>query len=173
MRRPYVRSVAVVLGLVTALGTAAVSVSAAPAKTAGKVEPCGAERPTVECLSRGFYATLFGGNEVGGDGQANAGDRNGVGWAIVALARRNTVCYSVMVANTKAPMAAHVHRGRAGVAGPPVIPFEPEPDGIFQGCVNDVDATLIAQIRANPGNFYVNVHDADFPGGSVRGQLGP
>ena len=172
MRGSYVRSVAVALGLVTALGTAAVSVSAAPAKTAGATEPCGADRPTAQCLSRGFFATLYGGNQVSSTGEGDAGDRNGVGWAVVALARRNTVCWSVMTANINAPVAAHIHRGRAGTNGPVVVPFESEEDGIFQGCANDVDATLIAQIRNNPGNFYVNVHTADFPGGAVRGQLG-
>jgi hypothetical protein len=27
------------------------------------------------------------------------------------------------------------------------------------------------RIRQNPENFYVNVHNADFPDGAVRGQL--
>jgi hypothetical protein len=27
------------------------------------------------------------------------------------------------------------------------------------------------EVSANPGKYYVNVHNADFPGGAVRGQL--
>ena len=30
----------------------------------------------------------------------------------------------------------------------------------------------VAQILANPAAYYVNVHNADYPGGAVRGQLG-
>src|SRR3712207_6513656 len=104
MRRRYLRSMAVVLGLVTALGTAAVSVSAAPGKTAGEVEPCGADRPLAECMSRGFFATLYGGNQVSATGEGDAGDRNGIGWAVVGVARRGTICYSVMTANINAPV---------------------------------------------------------------------
>ncbi|MBA2263858.1 MAG: CHRD domain-containing protein, partial [Chloroflexi bacterium] len=32
-------------------------------------------------------------------------------------------------------------------------------------------ALLLADIEANPQNYYVNVHNAEFPGGAVRGQL--
>jgi hypothetical protein len=33
------------------------------------------------------------------------------------------------------------------------------------------DPALAAEIMANPGNYYVNVHTTDFPAGLVRGQL--
>jgi hypothetical protein len=32
-------------------------------------------------------------------------------------------------------------------------------------------ATLASAIKANPGQYYVNVHNGTFPGGAVRGQL--
>jgi hypothetical protein len=34
-----------------------------------------------------------------------------------------------------------------------------------------VDPGLIKAIRQNPSAYYVNVHNADFPAGAVRGQL--
>jgi hypothetical protein len=40
----------------------------------------------------------------------------------------------------------------------------------LQGCVT-ADKDLIKDIRQNPENYYVNVHNAAFPGGAVRGQL--
>ncbi|MBS1786273.1 MAG: CHRD domain-containing protein [Acidobacteria bacterium] len=30
----------------------------------------------------------------------------------------------------------------------------------------------INDIMKNPGNYYVNVHTAEFPNGAIRGQLG-
>jgi hypothetical protein len=32
-------------------------------------------------------------------------------------------------------------------------------------------AAVVSQIRADPTRFYVNVHNAGFPDGAVRGQL--
>jgi hypothetical protein len=34
-----------------------------------------------------------------------------------------------------------------------------------------VDSDLIKAIQANPSNYYVNVHNAEYSAGAVRGQL--
>lgn len=64
---------------------------------------------------------------------------------------------------------AHIHRGPAGVNGPIVFPFD-SPESPFKGSfaftpadVEDLDA----------GDLYVNVHSDAFPGGEIRGQIGP
>ena len=49
------------------------------------------------------------------------------------------------------------------------------PAGIVLGlvvaaCVS-AGEDLIKEIRQNPANYYVNVHNADFPDGAIRGQL--
>jgi hypothetical protein len=71
-----------------------------------------------------------------------------------------------------AVIAAHIHAGEEGVAGDVVVPlFTEPPTGEMTGCVEGVDLELIADIVANPGEYYVNIHSEDFPAGAVRGQL--
>ena len=38
-------------------------------------------------------------------------------------------------------------------------------------CVSGVDEDLVRAIRRHPWRYYVNVHNAPYPGGAVRGQL--
>ena len=66
--------------------------------------------------------------------------------------------------------AAHIHRGAAGVAGPPVVTLDPPDDNDSDDC-DTVDDALVDEIRTNPGGFYVNVHTADYPNGAIRGQI--
>ena len=79
----------------------------------------------------------------------------------------------------EAPTAGHIHRGAPGVAGPVVFPFEkPGPIDINVGDVQwlgtaKAGKTAIAGLIASPTKYYVNVHTKKFPGGAVRGQLGP
>jgi len=115
-------------------------------------------------------AQLAGTNEVPGPG-----DPDGTGTAAVTIDNANSqVCYTLSVQNITLPaMAAHIHRGEAGVAGPVVVPFDLAPDasGNATSCVK-ADAALLNEIATNPAGFYVNVHTSDFPDGAERGQLG-
>ncbi len=117
-------------------------------------------------------ATLVGTNEV-----PKAGDPKGTGKATLQLSRPangpGEVCFDIEVAGIKLPAAAaHIHAGAAGVAGPVIVPFVgPDASGKAVGCTENVDRTLIASILTNPANYYVNVHNSDFPGGAMRGQL--
>jgi len=53
-----------------------------------------------------------------------------------------------------------------------VVPLTP-PDatGVSTGCVSSVNQDLIKAIIQHPEEYYINVHNADFPAGAVRGQL--
>lgn len=120
-----------------------------------------------------LFAVLLGGNEVSEAGDANAGDPDGSGGATV-LIRDTTLCYAFLVTGLERPTLAHIHEGAAGINGPLVVIFKlPETGnpGATSGCVLDVDATLLNNIRQNPAGFYVNVHSVAYPGGAVRGQL--
>jgi hypothetical protein len=117
-------------------------------------------------------ARLRGFNEV-----PTLGDPDGLGQARVRL-HGTEVCFAIRWQEIASPTLAHIHSGAAGVPGPVVVNFlhdlaGPLPDTInaVDGCVHDVDAQLVRAIREHPSNYYVNVHNADFPAGAIRGQL--
>jgi hypothetical protein len=116
-------------------------------------------------------ARLNGANEVPGPG-----DPDGFGQAFVRLSS-DRICFALEWSDIGQPTRGHIHVGAAGVAGAIVVPFFeslpgslPDAMASARGCVT-ADPALIAQIRANPGNYYVNLHDATFPAGAIRGQL--
>lgn len=118
-------------------------------------------------------ARLDGAKEVPGPG-----DPDGRGRALVRLAGTKA-CFVLEWSRITAPVAAHIHAGKAGVAGPVVVLFFqpgvnaaslPEELDAVAGCVT-VDPGLARKIAASPRDYYVNVHTADFPAGAVRGQL--
>ena len=106
-------------------------------------------------------AKLSGGVEV------PKGDPDGSGNATVTL-HGSQVCWTFTLAKVATPNAAHIHRGRPGVAGPVVVPFGAK--YAAKGCIEAPKAT-ITSIKKNPAGYYVNVHNAKYPGGAVRGQL--
>ncbi len=105
-------------------------------------------------------AVLVGGTEVPGPG-----DSDGYGFADVHVAR-GEVCWRITVNAVEPIAAAHIHAGPKGVAGPVVVPLEP----FARGCA-EVPRRTARFIRQHPGQFYVNVHNAEFPAGALRGQL--
>ena len=66
------------------------------------------------------------------------------------------------------PTAAHIHRGRAGAAGPVVVPFGKTYKA--KGCTKAAKTT-IGKVEEHPNAYYVNVHSAKYPAGAIRGQL--
>lgn len=116
---------------------------------------------------RPLTATLTGAAEVPGPG-----DPDGSGTALITLnPGQQEVCFELSVSDIAPATAAHIHVAPAGTAGPVVVPLAAPTDGTSKGCVQDVDRDLIRAILHDPEQYYVNVHNAEFPPGAVRGQL--
>jgi hypothetical protein len=131
--------------------------------------PDGAVRGQLSAIATPLAAILFGDEEVPGPGEAEA-----IGVADIAvLDDGTTLCASAIYLGDNTPTAAHIHDGAAGAAGPIVVSLPPfdELDPIADGCVGGLSSTLLADISANPGEYYVNIHTNTHPDGAVRGQL--
>jgi hypothetical protein len=116
---------------------------------------------------RTFTTTLTGAAEVPGPG-----DPDGSGTATISLNHGlGRVCWQLTVSGIAPATAAHIHVGPAGVAGPVVVGLSAPTSGSSSGCVDGVNQDLIKAIIQNPENYYVNVHNAEYPAGALRGQL--
>ena len=107
--------------------------------------------------------------------EVSPGPLNGTGTANLWLNQgQGRICFnltwSTHVVN---PTAAHIHKAAAGVNGPVVVPLftTGQTTGPASGCVSGLDKALIKDIRQNPHNYYVNVHNSTYAGGAIRGQL--
>lgn len=119
-------------------------------------------------LGRGeMSATLTGYQQV-----PVPGDLDGTGTARLRVdAGDGRLCWELSARGIDPATAAHVHRGEAGTVGPPVVPLTtPDASERSEGCAA-VDPALAREILAQPHRFYVNVHNAPFPTGAIRGQL--
>jgi hypothetical protein len=128
---------------------------------AGCAAPGVSTRGTLSSTLTGYQAT------------PGPGDLDGTGTARVRIdSDSGQACWEVNARGIDAATGAHIHRGDAGSAGPPVVPLTtPDAAGRSEGCAA-VAAPLAAEMIARPHGFYVNVHSAAFPAGAIRGQLG-
>ncbi|MDQ3671669.1 MAG: CHRD domain-containing protein [Actinomycetota bacterium] len=110
--------------------------------------------------------TLTGAAEVPGPG-----DPDGSGTASLTLnPGQEEICYELTVSNIAPATAAHIHEAPAGVAGSVVVGLVPPTSGSSSACAT-ADRELVLDILQNPSDYYVNVHNAPYPAGAVRGQL--
>jgi hypothetical protein len=115
---------------------------------------------------RKLMTSLSGAMEVPGPG-----DTNGTGkFSARVNSGQTKVCYKLSVAKLATPTMAHIHRGALGVAGPVVVALKAPASGKSSACAM-VTRELAKELLTNPEGFYVNVHNAAYPAGAMRGQL--
>ena len=120
---------------------------------------------------RKFSVELTGEAEVNAAGVPNQGDLDGTGSASVTInPGQERLCYAIDVAGIAAPTRGHIHRAPAGANGPIVVTFFEAAAVDLEACV-PITRQLALDIIRDPDSFYVNVHNADFPAGALRGQL--
>ena len=111
-------------------------------------------------------AVLKGASEVPGPG-----DSDGRGRARIRVKpSAGEVCFRLSWRNIADPTKAHIHRGVKGEAGDVVVTLF-DGTATHRDCVTGLDEDLLRDIKRHPRQYYVNVHNADFPNGAVRGQL--
>ena len=115
---------------------------------------------------RPLYATLTGEAEI-----TPEGDPNGGGTAKLTVnPGKNQVCWILSVNDIATATAAHIHTGNASSEGGVVLGLTAPTGGSSSGCAT-VSADLVKGLLKTPAEYYVNVHNADFPDGAIRGQL--
>lgn len=131
-----------------------VSAAVAPALSAAPTKATGVH----------LMASLTGSAEVPGPG-----DADGTGTFMGRLnVGQGKLCYTLTSAKLGTLTMAHIHSGKAGVAGPPVVTLKANSPA--ETCMA-VDKATAQKIVAMAGDYYVNIHTSDFTGGAIRGQL--
>jgi CHRD domain len=106
-------------------------------------------------------AVLAGSNEPAG------GDADGTGsFSAMVDADNGDFCYALKADKIAAATMAHVHSGAAGANGPPVATIALTDDNCMA-----IEPDVLRAMVAHPENYYVNIHNAEFPAGAIRGQL--
>jgi len=110
-----------------------------------------------------FVVPLDGAQEAPGPG-----DPDGAGAALLTIdSEVLTIDWNITADDIDFPLTgAHIHKAPVGEPGPVVVDFGGELSGAG---LADPD---LADILANPACYYVNLHNAKFPDGAIRGQLG-
>ena len=97
------------------------------------------------------------------------GDPDGTGTFTGRLnVGQGQLCYTLTSAKLGTLTMAHIHAGKAGVAGPPVVTLKANAPS--ETCMV-VDKATAQKLVSDPDDYYVNIHTSDHPGGAIRGQL--
>jgi hypothetical protein len=110
-------------------------------------------------------------------GPPNTGDPDGSATGSITVnVGQDRVCWEFTNVTNLAPVnRGHIHKAPAGSNGGIVVDFfnvASGTQGPLTGCTTvPLGKELLKDIIKNPSAYYLNLHNADFPGGAVRGQL--
>lgn len=114
-----------------------------------------------------LHAKLTGAAEVPGPGDA---DGSGKARVYNDKDEADIICVDLRVRGIDRATGAHIHEGGPTEAGPVVVALTAPIGGRSRACALST-AAQVAEILADPQDYYVNVHNAAYPAGAVRGQL--
>lgn len=101
----------------------------------------------------------------------SAGSPTGSGLAVLTVVD-TAIRYTIQVNGIATPSSGHIHKAVAGTGGGIVVDLAPVfTGGVASGNVVASSKALADDIAEHPDQYYVNVHNADFPAGALRGQL--
>jgi hypothetical protein len=120
-----------------------------------------------------LFAAVFGINVLGPDGDTVVGDPNARGALSMVTPGPEEVCFGLNVLDMAKVTAVQVREGSAEETGHVLLSLTPVPssESPSSGCVSDVPASVVANLRAHPDRFYLNVATTEFPNGAARGQF--
>lgn len=178
------------IGGCVAVGAAAAMLVATPAQANTEVE-----RP--DEFTSAFTAMANPDDVVDGDGEPTGGEEGASGDVMLWVnSDLDVICYDITLEgvtgdyDSPALTGTHIHEAAAGESGPPRIVFDdPQPiddvprtssgciEGPFVTGVEDDDGNdqgegfTVAEIEADPADYYFDVHTEEHMDGAVRAQL--
>jgi hypothetical protein len=116
-----------------------------------------------------FQATLLG----TGENPANGSPGTGFGTVVLNAAQTQITVNESWSGITSPATASHIHGvGGVGTNAPVIFPFSGVPSATSGSIPQQSFAITAQQVSwLFSGYLYMNVHDANFPGGEIRGQL--
>jgi len=119
---------------------------------------------------------------LNGKSETPKSNSKGTGTATFTIASNGkSIKYTLSAKNLTGPViAAHVHFGKKGKAGPVIIPICPKACKLpKKGTLTSKNFTKAAGVKnfaaavkaMKAGNTYVNIHTQKHPAGEIRGQI--
>lgn len=124
---------------------------------------------SAQAASATYALSLDGSQETG------AGDLDGAGSGTITLDDvTGSVSWNITYADIAAPTGMHIHTGVAGISDDVLFSLGIDTSGGAGTLIHSLTAPLssISSVLSSPLGFYVNIHNADFGPGAIRGQLG-
>ncbi|MDI2129965.1 CHRD domain-containing protein [Yinghuangia seranimata] len=121
-----------------------------------------------------FAVSLNGGNEVPTPGGPAAGDKDGTAVAYLQVSG-DEIRFAAAFKGIAAPATGTIQAGAKGENGAVEVTLFTAPaygnNGTATGTVRVKDAQFLADLKANPRAFHLDIATPEFPGGAVRGQV--